>query len=245
VVRVEHVMGMPVSIDMRDHDVPTSAIDDAFSWLRVVDAMFSTYKDDSEISRLNRGELSRDDASPEVRWVLAECERLRERTGGYFDAQFGEGGGVDPSGLVKGWSVDRAGVILADAGATTFSIYAGGDILTRGYPEPERSWRVGIQHPHVRHGIAAVVRSNDLALATSGEYERGAHVLDPHTGGPPKGVLSVTVTGPVLGVADAYATAAFAMGTDGPSWTATLDGYEAMTILADGTVLSTEGFPKA
>ncbi len=238
-------MGMPVCIDVRDHGVPESAIDDAFSWLRVVDATFSTYKDDSEISRLNRGELSRDDASPEVRWVLDECDRLRERTGGYFDARAGAAGGVDPSGLVKGWSVDRAGVILADAGATTFSIYAGGDILTRGYPEPERSWRVGIQHPYVRHGIAAVVRSNDLALATSGEYERGAHVLDPHTGAPPEGVLSVTVTGPVLGVADAYATAAFAMGTDGPRWTATLDGYEAMSILADGTVLSTEGFPKA
>ena len=244
-VRVEHVMGMPVCIDVRDHGVPASAIDDAFSWLRVVDATFSTYKGDSEISRLNRGELSRDDASPEVRWVLDECDRLRERTGGYFDARFGDDGGVDPSGLVKGWSIDRAGVILADAGATTFSIYAGGDILTRGYPEPERSWRVGIQHPYVRHGIAAVVRSNDLALATSGQYERGEHVLDPHTGAPPEGVLSVTVTGPVLGVADAYATAAFAMGTDGPRWTATLDGYEAMTILADGTVLSTEGFPKA
>jgi thiamine biosynthesis lipoprotein len=236
---------MPVCIDVRDHDVAASAIDDAFSWLRVVDATFSTYKDDSEISRLNRGELMRDDASSEVRWVLDECERLRERTGGYFDARAGADGGVDPSGLVKGWSVDRAGVILADAGATTFSIYAGGDILTRGYPEPERSWRVGIQHPYVRNGIAAVVRSNDLALATSGEYERGAHVLDPHTGAPPEGVLSVTVTGPVLGVADAYATAAFAMGTEGPQWTATLDGYEAMTILADGTVLSTEGFPKA
>jgi thiamine biosynthesis lipoprotein len=244
-VRVEHVMGMPVCIDVRDHGVPASAIDEAFSWLREVDATFSPYKDDSEISRLNRGELSRDDASREVCWVLDECERLRERTGGYFDARAGAGGGVDPSGLVKGWSVDRAGDILASAGATTFSIYAGGDILTRGYPEPERSWRVGIQHPYVRHGIAAVVRSNDLALATSGEYERGAHVLDPHTGAPPEGVLSVTVTGPVLGVADAYATAAFAMGTEGPQWTATLDGYEAMTILADGTVLSTEGFPKA
>jgi thiamine biosynthesis lipoprotein len=235
---------MPVSIDVRDHGVSESAIDDAFSWLRVVDATFSTYKDDSEISRLNRGELAPDDASPEVRWVLDECERLRDRTGGYFDARFGEDG-VDPSGLVKGWSVDRAGVILAGAGATTFSIYAGGDILTRGYPEPERSWRVGIQHPYVSHGIAAVVRSNDLALATSGQYERGDHVLDPHTGAPPEGVLSVTVTGPVLGTADAYATAAFAMGADGPPWTATLDGYEAMTILADGTVLSTAGFPKA
>jgi len=70
-------------------------------------------------------------------------------------------------------------------------------------------------------------------------------VLDPHTGAPPEGVLSVTVTGPVLGTADAYATAAFAMGRDGPAWTAGLDGYEALTMLADGTVLSTPGFPRA
>ena len=235
-------MGMPVCIDVRDAGVTPDAIDEAFSWFRTVDAVFSTYKDDSEISRLNRGELARDDASEYVRWVLDECERLREETGGYFDARVGANGGVDPSGLVKGWSVDRAGEILESGGATTFSIYAGGDILTRGYPEPERSWRVGIQHPYVRHGIAAVVRSNDLALATSGQYERGEHVLDPHTGAAPEGVLSVTITGPVLGTADAYATAAFAMGTDGPPWTTTLDGYEAMTILADHTVLTTVGF---
>ena len=238
-------MGMPVCIDVRDAGVPAAAVDDAFAWLRWVDVTFSTYKDDSEISRLNRGELALDDASPEVRWVLERCELLRAETGGYFDARVSGNGGVDPSGLVKGWSVDRAGEILAGAGANTFSVYAGGDILTRGYPEPERAWRVGIQHPHVHHGIAAVIRSNDLAVATSGQYERGEHVLDPHTGAPPRGVLSVTVTGPVLGTADAYATAAFAMGTDGPAWTATLEGHEAMTILADGRVLSTPGFPTA
>lgn len=241
-VRVEHVMGMPVCVDVRDVGVPAAAVDDAFAWLRWVDATFSTYKDDSEISRLNRGELALDDASAEVRSVLERCELLREETGGYFDARVSGNGGVDPSGLVKGWSVDRAGEILADAGATTFSVYAGGDILTRGYPEPERAWRVGIQHPYVHHGIAAVIRSNDLAVATSGQYERGEHVLDPHTGAAPQGVLSVTVTGPVLGIADAYATAAFAMGTNGPAWTASLEGHEAMTILADGRVLSTAGF---
>jgi thiamine biosynthesis lipoprotein len=53
----------------------------------------------------------------------------------------------------------------------------------------------------------------------------------------------VTVTGPDLGTADAYSTAAFAMGVDGPAWTIALDGYEAMTILTDGTVLCTPGIP--
>jgi thiamine biosynthesis lipoprotein len=243
-LRVEHVMGMPVRIDVRDAGVPAAAVDEAFAWLRRVDVVFSTYKNDSEISRLNRGELAPADVSAEVRRVLDECERLREETGGYFDARVRADAGVDPSGLVKGWSVDRAAEILAEAGATTFSIYAGGDVLTRGYPEPERVWRVAIQHPHVRRGIAAVVGANDLAVATSGQYERGEHVLDPHTGAAPRGVLSVTIAGPVLATADAYATAAFAMGTDGPAWTATLAGYEALTILADGTVLSTLGFPR-
>ena len=81
----------------------------------------------------------------------------------------------------------------------------------------------------------------DLAVATSGAYERGAHIVDPRTGLPPRGVLSVTVAGRDLGTADAYATAAFAMGADGPAWTATLRGYEALTILEDGRVLSTAG----
>jgi thiamine biosynthesis lipoprotein len=106
-------------------------------------------------------------------------------------------------------------------------------------------WRVGIQHPLERDRVAKVVEATELAIATSGEYERGAHVLDPHTGRPPTGVLSVTITGPDLGTADAYATAAFAMGEGGPAWTARLHGYEAMTILADGRVPPTPGCPAA
>jgi thiamine biosynthesis lipoprotein len=97
----------------------------------------------------------------------------------------------------------------------------------------------------MRDKVAKVVVANDLAIATSGAYARGDHVLDPHTGQPPRGVLSVTITGPDLATADAYATAAFAMGLRGPAWTARLRDYEAMTILADGRVLSTPGFPGA
>jgi thiamine biosynthesis lipoprotein len=68
-------------------------------------------------------------------------------------------------------------------------------------------------------------------------------VLDPHTHRPPTGVLSVTITGPELATADAYATAAFAMGAAGIHWTARLRDHEAMTILADQRVLKTPGFP--
>jgi thiamine biosynthesis lipoprotein len=91
--------------------------------------------------------------------------------------------------------------------------------------------------------VVAVVVGDDLAVATSGAYARGGHVFDPHTHRPPEGVLSVTITGPDLATADAYATAAFAMGLAGPAWTARLRGYEALTLLADGRSLRTPGFP--
>jgi thiamine biosynthesis lipoprotein len=121
---------------------------------------------------------------------------------------------------------------------------AGGDMRLAGRAVPELGWSVGIQHPLRRDAIAAVVNANDLAVATSGAYARGDHVRNPHTGRAPTGVLSVTVVGPDLATADAYATAAFAMGpVAGPHWTGRLKSYEAMTILADETILSTGGFP--
>ena len=175
--------------------------------------------------------------------MLGRCEELCDETGGYFDVRAGASRQLDPSGLVKGWSVDGAAAILAAAGATSYAVNAGGDIRLRGGALPEDVWRVGIQHPLERDRVAATVETRDLAVATSGAYERGEHVIDPHTGRPPAGVLSVTITGPDLATADAYATSAFAMGPRGAQWTAGLPGYEAMTILADGRVLFTQGFP--
>jgi FAD:protein FMN transferase len=241
--RVEHVMGMPIVVDLRDDDVEESVLDDLFAWLRRVDATFSTYRHDSEISRLGRGDLRIERASADVRTVLERCDELRGLTDGYFDVR--ATGVLDPCGFVKGWSIDRAAEILLDAGARNFAVNAAGDMRLSGRAVPELSWRVGIQHPHERHAIAAVVEANELAVATSGAYARGDHVVDPHTGRPASAsVLSVTVIGPDLGAADAFATAAFAMGpVAGPHWTARLRGYEAMTILADETVLSTGGFP--
>jgi thiamine biosynthesis lipoprotein len=236
-------MGMPIIVDVRDALVGDGTIDEVFDWFRWVDATFSTFKPDSEICRLDRGELALEDAHPEVRAVLARCEELSAETGGYFDVRANASRQLDPSGLVKGWAVDGAAAILDAAGVTNYAVNAGGDIRLRGGALPEGVWRVGIQHPLERDRVAAVVETRDLAIATSGEYERGEHVFDPHTGLPPAGVLSVTITGPDLATADAYATAAFAMGTRAAQWTATLGGYEAMTILADGRVLLTQGFP--
>ncbi|MEA2130256.1 MAG: FAD:protein transferase [Solirubrobacteraceae bacterium] len=241
VTRLEHIMGMPIEVELHD-EVAAHAVDAVFGWLRHVDATFSTFRPDSEISRIARGELAEADAAADVRRVLDRCETLRVRTGGYFDAR--AGGRLDPSGLVKGWAVERAARLLELAGARNFCLYAGGDVIVRGRPAPDARWRIGIQHPLIDDRVAAVLESEDLAVATSGEYERGRHILDPHRGLPPGGVLSVTIAGPDLGTADAYATAAFAMGERGPDWTLGIAPYEAMTVLAGEQVLLTPGFAR-
>jgi FAD:protein FMN transferase len=222
-------MGMPVTVLA---PAPSAATDRVFAWLHWVDATFSPFRADSEISRIDRGELAAAEAHPLVRTVLARCEALRRETDGYFDAR--HSGFLDPCGLVKGWAIDRAAALLR---GRRVCIDAGGDVLVRG-----GGWRIGIRHPGERDLLAAALRADDLAIATSGAYERGEHIVDPHRRRPPRGVLSVTVIGPDLATADAYATAAFAMGEAGPAWTARLRGYEAMTILATDELLATPGF---
>ena len=236
VERVEHVMGMPVRALVRDA-VPAAALDGMFGWLRWVDATFSPFLAGSEIGRIGCGALAPADAHPLVREVLDRCEALREATGGAFDVR--HSGGLDPCGLVKGWAVERAASRLLAAGARDLLLDAGGDVVTRGGP-----WRVGIRHPRRRDRLAAVLTVRDAAVATSGAYERGEHIRDPRSGRAPAGVESVTVVGPDLGTADAYATAAFALGARGPAWTAGLDAYEAMTIVPGDRVLSTPGFAR-
>lgn len=212
-------MGMPVRVE---GDVDAARV---FAWLRWVDATFSTYRPDSEISRLGRGE--RFDPHPLVREVLARCEALRVETGGLFDAR--AGGRLDPSGYVKGWAVERATAF----GRGRFLIDAGGDVVLRG------TWRVGIRHPYERDKLAAAITVSDCAVATSGAYERGPHVLDPRTGQPATGLDSVTVIARDLGTADAYATAAFAAGD--PTWTS---GLAAMCIAGE-RVFTTASWPRS
>jgi thiamine biosynthesis lipoprotein len=235
-VRVERaVMGMPVAVHVRDAHPDATAVERAFAWLDWVDATFSTYRASSEISRIGRGELAPRDAHPLVRRILARCERLRRATRGAFDLH--ATGTLDPSGLVKGWAVDRAVALLEDAGARDLCVDAGGDVRVRGGP-----WRIGIRHPREHDRLAAVLELRSGAVATSGCYERGAHIVDPRTGRPPTGVQSVTIVGPELASADAYATAAFAMGAAGPAWTARLAGHGALTITDDDRTLATPGF---
>jgi FAD:protein FMN transferase len=255
--RVELVMGLPVEIDVRDRDVPPAALEAAFAWLRWVDATFSTYRADSEIAGLNRGELAAADADPRVRTVLRACRALRDRTAGAFDAEAaarmpevrdrpGGGGGrpgaVEPAAYVKGWALGGAWERLAAAGVSNAVIDAGGDVLVRGRAAPDRPWRVGIQHPIQLDRVAAVVEPGDLAVATSGSYRRGNHIVDPRSGRPPSGLRSVSCAGADPALVDALATAGFAMGTAGADWLARQPDVEAMVIDDRDRVLLTPGF---
>jgi thiamine biosynthesis lipoprotein len=249
-LRVEHIMGTAIVIDVRDNEAGgrslDRAIEAAFEHFRGVDRRFSTYLDDSEVCRLNRGELAPDELSAELREVLEMCEQARLVSDGYFDIRaHRHDGTIDPSGLVKGWSVESAAHILESVGAANFTINAAGDVIVRGEGEPGVAWRIGIRNPWDAQTVVAVVASSNLAIATSGTYERGEHVIDPRSGRAPEGVASMTVVGPSLTWADTWATAAFAMGVRGVDWVAReLDGYEALAVASDRHVVMTAGFER-
>ena len=238
--RVEHIMGTAISVYVREGDLAPADLGPAFDRLRAVDARFSTFRPDSEISQLGRGELAEAACSPEVRQVLALGDDLYRISNGYLDVRgHRPDGRPDPTAIVKGWAVEEAAWMIAEAGARRFAINAGGDIVVRGGVGPAEPWRVGIRHPRRPNRVAAVVLLRDAAIATSGGYERGEHIVDPHTGRPPRELLSISVVGPSLTYADAYATAAFAMGLEGLPWVASHLGYGAYGITADQRALWT------
>ncbi|WUX72127.1 FAD:protein FMN transferase [Streptomyces sp. NBC_01429] len=236
-------MGTVFSFDIRDPRTPAiqRALREAVRRLHHVDATYSTYRPDSAVSRLARGELTPDRCSPEVREVLALCDDAVRVTDGWFSPL--AGGTLDPSGLVKGWAVEHASRILYEAGARNTCVNGGGDLQLSGEPSPGAPWRIGIADPLRPGALSTVVTGRDFAVATSGTAERGAHILDPHHGTTAAGPASLTLTGPRLTMTDAYATAAYAMGARAQDWLENLDGYEGFALTADGGTWRTSGFP--
>ena len=240
---VAPVMGTTVSIDVRDDDVRTAALQAAVQTLRELEARFTTYRDDSEIKRIGRGELQVAEAHPDVREVLNACAVLRAETDGAFDAW--RNGRLDPSGYVKGWAAERAADVLRDHGATHFALNLGGDVICAGGASPNPAWRVGIRHPADPARMALVIGLTDGAVATSGSYERGEHIVDARTGRPANAWRSITVLSPDLATADAAATAALAMGEQGPAWAARLPGCEVAAIGDHDRLWTTAGLERA
>ncbi len=244
---VESVMGTTISIDIVDsHD--RSLVDRMVRWFHDVDEEFSPYKEQSPISRIGRGDLALTDpaVSSDVLDVLERCDQLLTETGGVFDVwalPSPNGTRFDPCGYVKGWSVERAAAMLDDAGVRDYCINAGGDIALAGRNHDHERWRVGIRHPNDANRLAFVLEAEGrLGIATSGSYERGAHIVDPRVDQPSTDLASATVLGPSIAEADAYATTLYVMGADGLAWLAGRAGYEGCIITRDMQMLSTAGF---
>jgi FAD:protein FMN transferase len=231
-------MGTVVSFDVPDWAGPV--LSRAVQWLHWVDATFSPYLQDSDVSRFGRGSLTLADCAPELAQVLAACAEVSARSGGYFTTT--PGGRFDPSGYVKGWAIERAAEMLTAAGSAEHSVNGGGDVQCVGDRGSGQPWRVGIADPLRPGSLALVVAGRDFAVATSGVAERGAHIVNPHTGQPATGLASLTMVGSTLAATDAYATAAFAMGPAARDWVESLDGYQAFAIAPDGRTWQTSGF---
>jgi thiamine biosynthesis lipoprotein len=236
------LMGMPITAEVIDPGARDDHLEDVFAYFAAVDEAFSTYKASSEISRLNRGDLAKDQYSDDLKTILVLSERTKLETHGYFDIR--RDGIRDPSGIVKGWAVQHATRILEAAGFRNFYIDAGGDVQVCGMKEG-RPWRVGIRNPFNRHELVKVLTLSDCGVATSGTAIRGQHIYDPHD--PDKElleILSITVIGPNVYDADRFATAAFAMQRKGIRFIETLPGFEGYMIDANARATYTSGFER-
>jgi len=232
-------MGMPIKITTVK-PVEHSVIDTVFDYFRTIDEQFSTYKPTSEISRINQG-LPKSKWSDDMREIMRLCELTRAQTHGYFDIKQPDGQ-LDPSGLVKGWAIQRASELLQRKGVDDFSIDAGGDIQLSGDSPSGHEWRIGIRNPLDRTEIVKVVGLRNQAIATSGTAIRGQHIYDPLTHKELTDVLSLSVIGPNIYDADRFATAAFAMGQKGISFIEDLKGFEGYMITQDGVATMTSHF---
>lgn len=235
-------MGMPITVEIEDSLEPRDAIEKIFAYFVSVDERFSTYKNESEITRINRKEISEAEFSPEMREVFALAEKTKEETHGYFDIKKPDDS-FDPSGIVKGWAIQRAAIQLADMGYQNFYIDAGGDIQACGVNPTGEKWSVGIRNPFNLKETVKVVYPKKSGVATSGTYIRGQHIYNPYA--PEEkftDIISLTVIGPNILEADRYATAAFAMGRGGVYFIEKLNGFEAYAIDSRGMATMTTGF---
>jgi len=239
---VDHVMGMPISLALRGRHAADAAGRDAWAEamaaLHDVDRVFSTYRDDSVVSRLDRGEIELADCPPEVIEVLGLGARAERESAGAFRVRRADPDGrsrLDPSGVVKGWAVERAAWALHALEDTDFCLSAGGDMVCRTRDASSEPWQVGIEDPHDPSRIIAVVPVHNGAVATSGTAHRGSHLVDSRTGRAPEGVASVTVVADTLTWADIDATAAYALGPEAARWLRTRPGRRGLVVWADGT----------
>ncbi len=234
------IMEMPVVAEIVGANV--AALQKVFDYFTAIDNRFSTYRPDSEISRINCGEVKPDSYSDEMKEVFALSAQTQKKTGGYFSITRPDGS-IDPSGTVKGWAIRNAAKLVEKMGYKNYFLDVGGDIQSSGVDAQGEEWTIGIRNPFKREEIVKVLRPRGRGVATSGTYIRGQHIYNPHEPGQKLSeVVSLTVIGPDIYEADRFATAAFAMGKGGIVFIEQLPGFEGYSIDASGVATMTGGF---
>ncbi len=243
IVHVEQVMGTVFSFHVESGDCgpedARAAVDSACTRLHDLDEIFSTWKPLSPMSLLRVGRLALGETPPEMSEVLDLCREAKELSQGWFDP-WAMPGGLDPTGLVKGWAAEQALAVLEHAGVAAAMVNGGGDIALLGLPGEAPTWRIGVRHPWRAEALACVLET-DRAVATSGCYERGPHLINPRNGRMLFRTASATVVGASLAMCDALATALVVADDEGPALARSLRGYDAYLIGGDGKEDSTDG----
>ncbi|MEO5635299.1 MAG: FAD:protein FMN transferase [Candidatus Paceibacterota bacterium] len=237
------IMGMTIKIEIADNEVGDEIFEKIFSYFETINQRFSTYKSDSEISKINQGQIKEKDFSSGMKEILRLSQETKEATNGYFDILTREQK-LDPSGIVKGWAIWKASQLLKENGYKNFLIDAGGDIQVEGVREG-KPWEIGIRNPIVPSEIIKVLKIENQGVATSGNYVRGEHIYNPKTKNrirQKNNILSLTVIGPNIYDADRFATAAFAMGENGIFFIEKLYGFEGYMINREGIATMTSKF---
>lgn len=233
-------MGMPITIEIVNCQ-EKELFKNVFDFFRQVDKQFSPYKKSSEVTQINQGKIQPKDYSNQMKQIISLSKKTKLQTDGYFDIYNNEV--LDPSGLVKGWAILKASLQIKKAGYENFYISAGGDIQSSGKNKQGEKWNIGIRNPFNLQQIVKVVHINSQGVATSGCYERGAHIYNPK-GSLSDDVVSLTVIGKNIYEADRYATAAFAMGEKGIDFIDQTSGLEGYAIYKNGIAKMTKNFEK-
>lgn len=235
------IMNMPITVEVVDVAAKSADIEEVFTYFRQIDTQFSTFKKESEISRINRGELRAENASPKMQKIFQLCEQTQKETHGFFDIHLN--GILDPSGLVKGLAIHQGAELLRKKGYHDFYVEIAGDIEVSGHNHEGKAWRVGIQNPfNLTEVIKVTHLSGQKGIATSGNYQRGKHIYDPVHHQHADEIASITVIGPNVYDADRFATAAFAMGESGLDFIENLPELEAYMVTKDKHAFFTTGF---
>ncbi len=234
---------MPISIEIVDNWADEKIFNKAFDYFDYVDKKFSPFKPDSELSKINRGEIPESEYSDDMKEILKLAEETKNQTNQYFEA-IDNDGKLNPSGIVKGWAIFQVSKILLKEGLKNFFVDAGGDIQVEGKNYSGNKWKIGLKNPFEQEKIVKVVYLNPgQGIATSGTYIRGDHIYNPKNRQEKiSEIVSLSVIGPNVYEADRYATAIFAMGKEGIEFLEKIEGMESYMIDKNGLAYMTSNF---